>query len=108
MTWTLYTKMSFRLWKFEVGGSLKAIYFAKNQDTQRKEMTVYKKVTKSHYQSEFSTSKIIRIFLIFFNYESYFNSLGPHYFLLTSIFDIIYFLKTRPIFELTVTKYYIQ
>ena len=58
-------------------------------------------VPKSDFQSQFSLLKIILIFLIFFSLKN--ASLEKHfsywYFLVTSIFKWLYFLKWCPIFD---------
>ena len=67
-------------------------------------MTVRQKMPKSDFQSEFSLSRIIRILLIFFINEEYI--IGAHYlkniFLITSIYERIYFLNSCLIFRQTV------
>ena len=51
-----------------------------------------------YIQSQFSVSKNVWIFLIFFHIN-----LGPHFFL-TSILELLYLLKWRPIFVITNIK----
>ena len=73
--------------------------FAKNQHTQRKLLNFenwcnrkVSKVLKFDYPNQFSMSKIIRIFLIFWSWND--TNLGAHFllltFLMTSIFKSLY------------------
>ena len=59
-------------------------------------VTVCQKVPILDFQLEFSTSKIIRIFLIFYSLKNI--NLGAH-FLISSIFKSLYFLKWCPILD---------
>ena len=57
------------------------------------------KVQKFDFQSQFSTLKIIRIFLMFFHFFCYWP------FLITSIFKSLYFLKWCPIFDTSLHQF---
>ena len=88
----------YRLWSFQMGGTKLERFLPKNKHTQRKlsnfENWVSGEVSKSaksqplDFQSQFSMSKIIRIFLIFFSLMNI--NLGAHFLLLT-FFDNINF-----------------
>ena len=65
-------------------------------------MTVHQKVPKSYFQCQFRMSKISPIFSKTFLSKNI--NLGHHYllktlFFLNSIFEPLYFLKLRPIFD---------
>ena len=72
-----YLIWQYRLWSFQMEGTKLEIFLPKNQHTQRKllnfENWVDGKVSKSA-NSQFSMSKIIQIFLIFFIEEYQFRS----------------------------------
>ena len=71
-----------------MGGTKLEIFSPKNQHAQRKLLNFenwvhgeVSKVPKFDFQSQFSMSKIIRIFLIFFSFKNI--NLGAHFLLLT-------------------------
>ena len=62
------------LWSFQTGGTKLERFLPNNQQTQRKLLNFencdngeVSKVTKFDFQSQFSMSKVIRIFLNFFH-----------------------------------------
>ena len=78
------------LWSFQTGGTKLERFLLKNQHTQKKLLNCenwvnreVSKVPEFDFQSKFSISKIIRIFLIFFPLKNI--NLGAHFFV-TDIF----------------------
>ena len=68
----LWSVWQYELWSFQMGDTKLERFLPKNQHTQRKLlnfglMASCQKVPKFDFQSQFSMSKIIRIFLIFFH-----------------------------------------
>ena len=103
--------------EFSSGGKKLGRLLPKNQHTQRKSLNFEnwcQKVPTFDFQSQFSMSKIIRIFLIFFHWKipiphflllkfrilSIYEHIFCYWqFLITSIFKSLYFLKWCPIFD---------
>ena len=86
--------MAIRVVEFSCGGTKLERFLPKNQHTQGKLLNfqnwVNGEVSKFDFQSQFSISKIIRIFLNFFSLKNIYS--GAH-FLITSIFKSLYFLR---------------
>ena len=92
-------------WGSFAGVSQQGLDFSKKIRKKKIDLTFtdvdmgHQKVPKSDFQSQFSMSKIIRIFLIFFNIEVYKKVFCYCHFLKTSIFEPLCFLKWCPIFD---------
>ena len=85
--------MAVRVVEFSNGGTKLKRFLPKNQHTQRKLLKFENwdnaKMSKFDFQSQFSSAKIIRIFLNFFFIEEY--QFRSTLFLIKSIFKSLYY-----------------